>query len=369
MIPKVILFVAILAAKSYSCDNSTVWDDLTVNNYNGTVEVIKATEYCQINNFTIMMIQTGYILKVLHYNNSYYISNGLDDQPFTLIEFDKNYNYCKHETTAINTYQVFYIFSCLLISILNLILVLLIIHKRLYSTLPIMLLLAALVAWIVAWITFLIYGLTEFIIPANNTFCISIVAFAFVWGHCAKFIELEMCVTIGYVFYKCIKSINNEKLITHKCRKFWMLIALAAALSLLFNTIRIVIIVLQESDFSTKDGFCISQKLLHKINPMAHNLQRTCFGFMICIIIIALMITMVLLGILAKYNTVKLKATNIRLVKIAIIMLSLTGLSILVYHVIFLSKSKEYGFYISVCLVACEKCCLMFIFSCAKTGQ
>ena len=221
------------------------------------------TQYCHVDNCTVKIIKTGNVLDIVYLDDQFIVAGcSKTDSIILLIISASNSNMgsCTQADTATVTLteQVLHITLLVLVLLVNILIIVLIIHRRIYTTMAVLLLLAATMFSSILYIVGLIYEFMEFVWPTSNTVCIIFRVFLTTALHCGTILILEMFVVIGATFYKSFKNMPpKEKTFKEKFRMLWIFLIVAISISLLIDTIRGLLLFLNDDILITDDGYCI----------------------------------------------------------------------------------------------------------------
>ena len=253
-----------LAANGCPLDpiNCTIpYDDIN----NSAVVIIDATQYCHVDNCTVKIIKTGDELNIAYHNDQYHL--GCTTTTLRLLEVNDDISsYCEQEYDNIKPSLIHIVANYALLTIgfaLNILILTVIIKQKKYSTLPFSLLLVSTIMWITMHLVFYINILTVYTIQTPNGVCITVLL---ILNGLLQGANSEIVLTIFYTFYRCYKlySVLSEEA-TRKL--FWRSIGVMVCVIIIFNTSRVLIIVLQDASYVTAAGYCIAHPDMMGITP------------------------------------------------------------------------------------------------------
>ena len=320
-----LIFGALLAANGCPLDpiNCTIpYDDQL--NISSDV-IIDATQYCHVDNCTVKIIKTGDELNITYHDDQYHL--GCTTTTLYLLEVNDNISssYCEQKE-KINLFNIFASYGAtnMVAFSLNLLILIILIKKKKYATLPFRLLLASTVLWLAMHIASLTNFLTMYIIQAPNAVCITVLLSLNATLQGANFIEAQIVVTIFYTFYRCHKlySVLSEEA-TRKL--FWRSIAVAVGVISIFTISRGLTIVLQDASFVTYAGYCISHSDMHKVTPITQHIGLILYTSTVIVQIAFSVSSAILLRTLSKNNNSSQASSSQKcLLKIAVILSSVS---------------------------------------------
>ena len=206
-----------------------------------------------------------------------------------------------------------------------------------------------------------------FVWPTSNTVCIILRVFLSTVLHCSEILILEMFVVIAATFYKSFKNMPpKEKTFKEKFRRLWIFLIVAISVSLLINTIRGLLIFVNDDIFITDDGYCISLMTEGAEDQAAVYIAIATILTIVFATASVFVLIIVLFCVLSKHNSVTVNEINRKLVKIAVILIGSTGISIIVFYVVALSTHSIYSSVFALAMRACEQICILIILSRVK---
>ena len=321
-----LIFGVLLAANGCPLDpiNCTIpYDDQL--NISSDV-IIDATQYCHVDNCTVKIIKTGDELNITYHDDQYHL--GCTTTTLYLLEVNDNISssYCEQQEDSNHDLALIFADSGLILIAFssNVLILIALIRRKKYTTLPFRLLLISTILWMGMHIAYITNLLTRYMIQAPNEVCImALIALgAFLNG--ANFIETQIVVTIFYTFYRCYKlySVLSEK---DAQKLFCRAIVLAVCVIFTFSISRALIIVLQETSFVTSSGHCIGVPGMFGVTPITQYISLTLFSCTVIVQITFSVCSAILLRTLSKNNNSSQTNDSRKcLLKIAVIMSSVS---------------------------------------------
>ena len=292
-----------LAANGCPLDpiNCTIpYDDIN----NNAAVIIDATQYCHVDNCTVKIIKTGDELNITYYNDQYHLD--CTTTTLQLLEVNDNTSsYCEQEydNTKPSLFLIVANYALLTIGFaVNILTLTVIIKQKKYSTLPFHLLLVSTILWMAMQFVLFINTLTVYTIQAPNGVCIAVLLILNGLLQGANFIETEIVLTIFYTFYRCYKlhSVLSEEA-TRKL--FWRSIGVMVCVIIIFNTSRVLIIILQDASYVTAAGYCIAHTDMMGVTPFTQYISIALYTSTVIVQVIFTVCSGILLHTLSKNHT------------------------------------------------------------------
>ena len=353
-----LLLGVLLAANGCPLDliNCTIpYDDLNIS----TVVIIDATQYCHVDNCTVKMVKTGDELNIAYHNDQYHL--GCTTTTLQLLEVNDKLCRQRSETKTSTLLHILDSVLSIVAFIIHISILIAIIKQKMYSSLPFHLLSAATVVWIICYGITTIRSFMRYILKVPNALCITILFLSISLGHCAIVIEFEMFLAILYTFYRCYRlSLPlSEKTIR---KLFWRSVTVAVCVVVVINSSRVAI-VFQDENYLTYDGYCIAVETISKVTPFMLYISITLSMFLLIAEIVVFICIELLLLVLLRNNGYT-ETTNSQkymkvMIRILIILLSSSMLSILVSYVVAAAFNLDYHTTISTFAMICERCVVL----------
>ena len=323
--------------------------------------VINSTQYCRVDECTVKLTGTGSLLNISPYNDEYYISCGQENVSSLLEIPIAEDNYCNEGHKDLSMMEkISDITGTLIILLFIILIVITIILMKLYTSLPVQLLLSANILWVICFFLVTVHKTTQYCFSISAKYCLFSVTLVSLTVISARIIEFQMILTIGYIFYSCKKCSTNQPALVHKKRILFMYLATAVGISILVNGIRVILLANDITNLSTAEGHCVRFKQMIEVDQTAECLYRAVLGLTTLASLVTFIFVAYLAYFLSKHNSIEIKEINRKLFKIVTIMISTSGLSLLV--VIVDTNSFNTPSYLLACLlILCEKCLILYI--------
>ncbi|XP_065903256.1 uncharacterized protein [Dysidea avara] len=352
-----LLFGALLAANGCPLDfiNCTIpYDDFNIS-------TIDATQYCHVDNCTIKITKTGDELNIAYHNDQYHL--GCTTTTLQLLEVNDKLCRQRNETKTRTLLQILNSVLRIVAFTIHISILIAVVKQKMCSSLPFCLLLAATVVWIIFCAVTTIHSFMKYILKVPNAVCITTLFLAISLGHCAIVIEFQLFLAMLYTFYRCYKL---SPLLSEETKKkfFWRSVTAAICVVVVINSSRVVV-VFQEANYLTYDGYCIAAiGTVSEVTP-----------FMLCIniilpifVLIAEIVVLICIGLLLLVlirNKSYTESTNSHkymkdMIRILIILVSSSVLSMIVSYVVAAAFIPDYHFTIGTSVMICERCVILF---------
>ena len=354
-----LLIGALLAANGCPLDliNCTIpYDELNIS----TVMIIDATQYCHVDNCTVKLIKTGDELNIAYYNDQYHL--GCTTTTLQLLEVNDKLCRQRSETKPSTLSHILDSVLSIVAFIIHISILIAIIKQKMCSSLPFRLLLAATVVWIICYGVTTILSFMRYILMVPNAFCITILFLTISLGHCAMVIEFEMFLAILYTFYRCYRL--SPLLSKETIRKFfWRSVTVAVCVIVVINSSRVAV-VFQEANYLTYDGYCIAVETISEVTPFMLYISVTLSMFLLIAEIVVFICIGLLFLVLLRNNSFTETTNNHKymkdMIRILIILLSSSMLSILVSYAVAAAFNPDYHTAICTFAMICERCVVLF---------
>ena len=333
--------------------NCTIpYDDLNIS----TVVIINATQYCHVDNCTVKIIKTGDELNIAYHNDQYHL--GCTTTTLQLLEVNDNTtSYCEQEydDNKLSLFLIVANYALLTIGFaLNILILIVIIKQKKYSSLPFRLLLVSTILWIAMHLIIYINILIRHTTQAPNGFCITILIMFTSLLQGANIIETEIVFTIFYTFYRCYKlySVLSEEATRKLFRRS---IAVMVGVIIIFNISRVLIIVLQEASYVSPAGNCVTLSDVYRVTPFIQYIGIALYTNTVIVQMVFSVCSGILLHILSKNNnSTQTDSSHKCLLKIAVILSSVSLASRMVYTLA-VYLLGEYSTLLGTCVGICER--------------
>ena len=308
-------------------------------------------------NCTVKIIKTGDELNITYYNDQYHLD--CTTTTLQLLEVNDNTSsYCEQEydNTKPSLFLIVANYALLTIGFaVNILTLTVIIKQKKYSTLPFRLLLVSTILWMAMQFVLFINTLTVYTIQAPNGVCIAVLLILNGLLQGANFIETEIVLTIFYTFYRCYKlhSVLSEEA-TRKL--FWRSIGVMVCVIIIFNTSRVLIIILQDASYVTAAGYCIAHTDMMGVTPFTQYISIALYTSTVIVQVIFTVCSGILLHTLSKNNisTQANSSHKCNLLKITVILSSVSLASGVVYSLA-VNLLGEYSILLGTLACTCER--------------
>ena len=235
-----------------------------------------------------------------------------------------------------------------------------IIKQKRCSSLPFLLLLAASVAWAISWIIISVHSFMEYILNVPNAVCITTLFLAISATHCAVVIEFELFLAILYTLYQCYKL---RPLLSEETTKklFWRSVTVAVCVVVVINSSRVAV-AFQEVNYSSNDGYCIALVNVSKVTPFTQYISIPLLIFLLVAEIVVLICIAFLFLVLLRNNSFTVTTKRYKcmkdIIRILIILVSSSVLSILIYYIA-AAFDSDYCYATGAFAMICERCVIL----------
>ena len=353
-----LLFGVLLAANGCPLDpiNCTIpYDDLNIS----SVVIIDATQYCHVDNCTVKIIRTGDELNITYHNDQYHL--GCTTTTLQLLEVNGKLCGQGSETETSTILHVLDSILSICAFIVHIWIMITIIKQKRCSSLLFLLLLATFAAWVISCSLITVHSFMRYILKVPNAVCITTLFLAIGTAHCAMVIEFELFLAMLHTFYRCYKL---SPLLSEETTKkvFCISVTVAICVVVVINSSRVVV-VFQEVNYLTNDGYCIAVVNVSKVTPFTQYISIPLLIFLlIAEIVVFICIVFLFLVLLRKINFVEATYSHKymkSMLRILIILVSSSVLLMLIYYIA-IPFDSDYCHVTGTFAMICARCVILF---------